>query len=274
MKRFIYRQMRRCKNMIKQSALSAICLAAILVTIISCQKDGELREAPQVTDAFIRVISSRTNPVFSVFVDDKLLGDSLGNNGELRTTIVKTDGSQHFVVKELSSNTILVDTMVVLARPDCVLSVLESDTTAPPLLFVSGGSDIPEDSARLAFYVGDPGIPTPVDLYLYQSDWASYTLDTVPVHIYRNLNNYSVTDFITVDMSHGEIGYSILVKYSGTDQLVPGITNNTGVMWDNPGSGVRVSICVLPGSGPSNVHNIARLVKSGNFYLTGCMISF
>gem|GEM_PF-5277836 len=264
-----------CKIKIRLQVLSVICLTIISLMIASCQKNGDLRETPYVTEASVKVISSRKDPRFGVFIDDRQLGDSLTNNFAVTRTIVKTDGSQHLVVKELLTNTTLIDTMLVLARPACSVSILESDTTSRPLVFVSGGSDIPEDSARLAFYVGDPAIPTPVDIYLYKSDRTSNTLDTVPIHIFRNLDNYSTTDFITVDMSARSAGYNILVKHSGTDQLVPGIDNNTGVRWNDAFSGVEVYICVRPGGTlPSNVHNIIRMAKSGNFYLTGCMISF
>src|SRR5690606_29531214 len=116
------------------------------------------------------------------------------------------------------------------------------------------------DSAKLAFYLGDTAIPAPVDIYLYQANSLENTLDTVPVHIFRNVNNFSATDFVTVDMSSLYISYSILVKYSGTDELVPDINNNKGVEWDNYRSGVRINICARPGSGlKTNVHNIVRL---------------
>ncbi len=275
-KKVIYRQMRSYKRMAGLWAFSAVCLATILLAVVACQKNGEMIETPLVTEASIKIVSARQNPLFGVFIDDKQLGDGITSGFTVRRMVEKTDGSQHFVVKELVSNTIIVDTMLVLARPSCSLSVLESDTTAPSLIFIGGESDISEDSAKLAFFVGDPAIPAPIDIYLYKSNLSTNSLDTVPVHIFRNVSNFSTTDFLTIDLSSEFVGYSILVRNSATNQLVPGIINNTGVVWNNPYSGIRIrELCGVVGSGEkTNIHNIMRLIKPADFYDVNCMIFF
>lgn len=260
----------------------AVCVLLVLciLLLVTCQKEGELRLAPEVTEARIKVISPREGARFAVFVDDVKVGDSLKTNIELTKIVAKKNGGQHLVIRELTNNATLVDTNLILASPSFSVSVLEFDTTAGarPLLFTGGGSsEIAADSAKLAFYLGDTAVPAPVDIYLYKSNAYLDTLDTVPVHVFRDVKIFSATNFVTIDMSSDSVRYNILVKKAGTDELVPDIRNNTGVIPDNSRSGIVTNVCIRhgdPNGMPSNIHNIVRLRKLGSFYRVNCMIYF
>jgi len=268
------------KKKMMRWALPGVLMIASLLIIEACQKDGDLQPAPLVTEARIKVISPRVDARFAISLDGSNIEDSLVAGIEINRMVPKLDAGQHFVVKEVLTNTVLIDTTFELAKPSCSISLLEYDTTAgvKPLMFIgSGQSNIDEDSARLAFYLGDTNIPAPIDIYLYKSNAYLNTLDTVPVHIFRDVKNFSATNFLTIDMSSDSVTYNILVKHAGTDELVPDIRNNAGVAPDNGRSGIITNICIRhgdPNGRPSNIHNIVRLRKLGNYYRANCMLYF
>jgi hypothetical protein len=257
---------------------AALVLMAVLVLIAACQKDGELQMAPQVTEGRLKVFSANPDSRFSIAIDDVNLADSLTSGRTITRTVVKADGPQHFVVRDIITNTTMVDTMLVLNRPFFELSVIQYDPTpgSKPLVITGGTSEIAEDSARIAFYLEDITIETPIDVYLYKSNTWVNTLDTTPIYIYRNVKQFAATEFATVPITDS-IGFSVVIKNSATGQPVEGIANNF-VLPEDAFSGITLGLCAAPGSGvPTNINSLLTLGpawEGSEFWAGLCKVSF
>lgn len=260
------------KNAVKLG-LALICF----VLIAACQKNGVMETAPQVTEGRVKIFSFNSDSRFSITIDDEKLIDSLISSDLLTRIVTKKEGLQHFVVRDIVRNTIMVDTMLVLEKPSFELSVIQFDTTPGRRPLVVGGtSAIAEDSARMAFYLEDTSIAIPVDVFLYRSDISLNTLDTTPLYIFREVKRFSATEFISVPMTES-IGFSVVIRNSVTGELVQTIANNY-VVPEDAFSGIALGLCISPGgTEPANVHTLLGLGpawEGSEFWAGLCKIYF
>lgn len=112
---------------------------------------------------------------------------------------------------------------------------------------------------------------------MYRGDLMNNRADTVPLHVFRSVNNYSTTGFATIAVDPGTF-LLVELRDPDTGELLPGILNNTQVSANDPWSSIAGTLCIMPGTEtPSNVHNLLRVGvawEGSPYWAVVCMISF
>lgn len=252
--------------------LFALSMALVtgMALFFGCTKEGEMEEVSLFTRFQVDIKTLKTDKVsYRVMIDDAIVGDS---TLLARATMKSTDGLRKLKVTELLSNTVLLDTMLTMPRPQASYTIYQIDTTpgAKPLFIDKNGEDttIPADQFMHAFYANSPLLPEVFDIYVYKI--IDYTYVELPhAQLYKNVHNGEFTEFIPL-----EVGGVYLYEFRSTTGEL--LKDFRAVVPDNPsGGGVRQRKC----SSNSSNHQITRIQvlqssSGANTYRVLCMFEY
>lgn len=158
--------MNRTYKALKTTIFSCILACSVLIAG-SCTKKGELIENTQVIQLNLSIFSTNTEAVFSVYVNEETVSDSLYNRYQVSKMVVRKDGKQHLVVKKRADAATLIDTLLSIPGRMASITLLQLDTTAAPVIIDGGDGEVPAQKRMISFYTNDTIMPASFGLELY-----------------------------------------------------------------------------------------------------------
>lgn len=193
-----------------------IVLAVIALLGQSCKKSGEVIEAPKVAIATF-IFNTPSNIPYRLTLDGELLGDSMVNGNRISDrAVVKKDMPQHLVLTNITTNTVVLDSLIDLPTPFFSFLFLELETDSPPVLFNSSDDEpVPgTDSVAIRFLYIDTDLPDSIKMRYYDINTNTFEYAAIDSAVIRRkeMGRYYVAN---ANKYPGGIGYT----YFGFDIL-------------------------------------------------------
>lgn len=169
-----------------------------MVAFFSCSKEGTIETVPEYTRVTFEVKTLKQAPVlYSIEVGDFLVKDSVAAAERVINAVEKSSEAQRLKIMETNSNSILLDTMIVIPATGALYTIYQIDTaeSAKPLFLVGGQeSDVPVDTFMLSFYTNDPALPETFDIMVYKIIDFTYA-EVPPAYTFKNVKKGQFTEF-------------------------------------------------------------------------------
>lgn len=247
----------------------AVWLMIAVVAFNACSKEGTPRTVREFTPVTFDVKTLKLAPVmYEIKVNDKTVEDSVTTSSVLRP-VERSADPQRLQITEVYSNTVLLDTMIIIPMEGARYTVYQVDTTegVKPLFIVVGQqeSGLPADTFMQAFYVNDPLFPAVFDIKVFKLEGSGSRAELV--HVIRNVRQKEFTAFFPQKI---ETTYKF--EFLTPDgQVVPG---TEPLDPENPSGGISETRC-----GYTNNYQVARIASfdfGGGFilYYVDCMFQY
>lgn len=157
--------------------------------------------------------------MYEVKVGDYVVDDSVTIHSSVTGALERSSAAQRLKITEHYSNTILLDTTIVIPPMEARYTIYQIDTAegTKPLFVVGGEGDaVPVDTFMQAYYVNDPIFPDVFDIRLWelQSDGTGKLIYT-----FRDVRKGQFTEFIPLAIQ----GIYILDPVKPDGQPIEGI---------------------------------------------------
>ncbi len=143
--------------------------------------------------------------MYQVKVGDYIVHDSVTIHASVTGALERSSAAHRLKITEHYSNTILLDTTIVIPPMGAQYTIYQIDTaegTKP--LFLAGGSgdEVPADTFMQAYYVNDPIFPDVFDIKLWElQDDGTGRL----VHTFKDVRKGQFTEFIPLAIAKSYI---------------------------------------------------------------------
>lgn len=196
--------------------MGAWMAAFLLVSFISsCSKEEGLVLQQEVVKLTITSFSTDPAAAFTVLLNNGQFADSLYNGQGHTRIIARQAGKQQIIVKDRSSGSVLIDSLIAIEGKEAVLTLMQLDPNHPPqLISQQEGEQIPEGYRKLAFYYTWDQLPDSIALEVYDCRY--------------DLNTYELLEIDTVrfeKVKKGVLSGFQLIKGDGLDPSVVYLMN-------------------------------------------------
>ncbi|MGK6353380.1 hypothetical protein [Parapedobacter sp. DT-150] len=209
-----------------------LAAAASLLSAVSCDKEGILRENQSVAKMSLMMgLHGEPGLVVDVLVDGHLVQDSVGPTATVTAVVAKRDTLQRLVIRQSGTDRTFVDTLLDIPQPYASFFVLQLQPDRAPTV-IAGVADagVSPDSCRIALYTDDPYIREGVDVHVYLFNRPTYEISEEPVAIFHDLRQQTFTDYHTLlrfTDSGLQLEYLFELRDPQTGELVEGFGNNS-----------------------------------------------
>jgi hypothetical protein len=157
-------------------------IALLAIGLGACSREGDFQEKASMRQMQIRSLSLAPDARFIVIINNSLITDSLVSTGVVNKLIKTVGETQHVVVKDYQSGSLLYDTLLSTPGTSFNINILQLDATGVQKpQFISGGQndDIPENHILLSLYYDAPTMPESmaVTIYCIKQNAETFTYD-------------------------------------------------------------------------------------------------
>jgi hypothetical protein len=246
----------------------AVLLTIAMAAFFSCSKEGTLETVPEFSQVIFEVRSLKQAPVlYELKVGDYTVDDSITITRTLTSAIEKSSAEQRLLITEILSNTILLDTMIVIPSMGARYTIYQVDTAegSKPLFIAAGQqSNIPADTFMQAFYLKDPKYPDVIDVNVFEvkPDGTAGL-----VHSFDDVSQGEFTEFIPLAIQGS---YKIEARTSD-GELIPRIAP---VDPETGSGGLPGSRCDYSANNYQVSRFTSRTIGANVFYSIACMFQY